>query len=533
MASIEAEPNEVEPIETFEDLVENKITLWNSAFEQEIDNGQLVSIPLDVAQPAYVKVNDSTEHVVPFSSLNYVHMYKDTNNEIQTYWVTYFPSEEWLNGQRSSYSGLAIVRSWDGGILRVDNYSDGIVDNDTNSGGIQICLIFDNGYRSPISGKKEHCAGCAGGIAICFTIPPRCMLCGDPPIDPPTPVDEPGEGSPDPIQGGGSSNPNTPPPLNCNPDPDYEMPDYPAPDGMEWISPCGDGPTEVPIPQPLPEEPMLSSLMADHGIFLSPNEQLFLEANPILLDKLTSFLDQNNSPEYAELVQWGIMEMSTENITWNQFESGFLTEYDEVQFDLDPIITTDDTWVTNSSYFSYQNLPDLANFKNTYPKNATGNYEMSSGSVYFLVGGDVLQMKVNAEKVGKGNFYQNACALRVCYALLKSGITIPSIPNITFKGAKINGNDTYYFLRAEDLYIWMREEFYHGNRIDLDNSNRGDAEGNGFYSQLGNNEGIYIMIPNNKTTFGATGHAGIYTSPPLTNYYFETAIKNIALWKLN
>ena len=335
LSSVEAPPDsegpfepEPEPIETFEDLVENKIALWNSAFEQQLADGQLVSAPLDVVQDGYVQVNG--EDVVPFSSLNYVHMYKDANNEIQTYWVTYVPTDEWLYGQRATYSGLTIVRDWNGDILRVDNYVNGDVNNGGMSDLTSVCLIFDNGYRSPISGKREHCEGCI--VTICATLPPPCVLCGDPPVDPPGPGgptegDGPNPGSGNGGGGGGSPRPKIPPPLSCNPDPNYVMPDYPAPDGMDWIMPCSGGPTEVPYPEPEPTPltatEFLQKTLNDAGLeFPIPS---FDDADAQkLLDIISS---ENYSNSIIHAIQSIIPEINDGNITVNSYYEAFFADF--------------------------------------------------------------------------------------------------------------------------------------------------------------------------------------------------------------
>lgn len=207
-----------------------------------------------------------------------------------------------------------------------------------------------------------------------------------------------------------------------------------------------------------------------------------------------------------------------------------------MQFDSDPSMVINNNWLNNNSFFTYQNLPTLNSFKNNYPKNADRTYEMSAGSVYFFVGGDILNMKLNAEKRGRGENWRNACALRVSLALNKSGINIPHIPDVTFRGKDINGKEAYFFLRASELHVWMMEEFYHGNRTDLTNADRANANGDGFKNKLLGKEGIYIMIPQRPAplNFGASGHAGIFTNPPYTEYYFNFPyIKHITLWELH
>lgn len=98
---------------------------------------------------------------------------------------------------------------------------------------------------------------------------------------------------------------------------------------------------------------------------------------------------------------------------------------------------------------------------------------------------------------------------------------------------KVNTSEAYFFLRAKDLHDWMMKEFYHGNRIDLIDTDRINANGDGFKNKLKNKEGIYIYIPQDANIFEASGHSGIFTNPPLTKYYFDYPVKNISLWELH
>ncbi|OHT45664.1 hypothetical protein [Flavobacterium tructae] len=107
-------------------------------------------------------------------------------------------------------------------------------------------------------------------------------------------------------------------------------------------------------------------------------------------------------------------------------------------------------------------------------------------------------------------------------------------PNNTNK--KINLGRT--FLGARNLYKWMLKTFpiTNVNSIVLKQSD-GGINGANFRSLLGTNQGIYILIPKDASSsgFGASGHAGIYTTPDLTHYYFGATggVESITLWKLN
>jgi hypothetical protein len=112
-------------------------------------------------------------------------------------------------------------------------------------------------------------------------------------------------------------------------------------------------------------------------------------------------------------------------------------------------------------------------------------------------------------------------------------VIIPNIPGKTFKGA----DNKFYFLGARNLYNWMIKTFppNDANSVVL-NQQQGGINGMNFQSLLSNKQRIYILIPNNPAIsgFGASGHAGIYTTPDLTHYYFgaKGGVKSITLWIL-
>ena len=125
----------------------------------------------------------------------------------------------------------------------------------------------------------------------------------------------------------------------------------------------------------------------------------------------------------------------------------------------------------------------LANF----PMDESGG-EMPSSDVYELIGGKVLEARLNDPDA-----YDNACALRVSRALNGCGVNLPNIPGKTMKGA----DGKYYFYRAKDLYNWMYQSY--GKPTSTTN-----------YSSLSGNKGVYIMQANYPARFGAWGHATLY-----------------------
>ncbi|MEC3876962.1 T6SS effector amidase Tae4 family protein [Chryseobacterium salviniae] len=238
--------------------------------------------------------------------------------------------------------------------------------------------------------------------------------------------------------------------------------------------------------------------------------------------------------QLKDFITWAIQFKSTNpNISWEQFENWFMGEsegkdgedYDATYWE-DPNLT-----------FPAQNLPTLQNFKNAYPKNSSGTFEMNFADVYNLVGGTPKALRdgvLNDNDPNNDRRYDNACALRTSRALNYSGVVIPYIPGKTFKGA----DGKYYFLGARNLYEWMKKTFppTPSNSIVLSGA-QGGINGQNFPNLLQGHQGIYILLPVNgsDSCFGATGHAGIYTSPDLTHYYFNATcgVSSITLWILN
>lgn len=194
-----------------------------------------------------------------------------------------------------------------------------------------------------------------------------------------------------------------------------------------------------------------------------------------------------------------------------------------------PAVDPDEQWWNdNSTTFPPQNLPSWDNINSHYPKDANGN-DMPADDVYNLIGGDILVMK----NANPDNF-RNACAARVSRALNYSGVTIPSIPNHTFKG----GDGKYYFLSAAKLYNWMVKTFGTSNAIVL-NQNQGGSNGSQFQPLLSGKKGIFLMKPASIQSFGATGHATLYNGSGcvggVEHCYFdaEGGVAKIVLFKLN
>lgn len=221
----------------------------------------------------------------------------------------------------------------------------------------------------------------------------------------------------------------------------------------------------------------------------------------------------------------------------NWIKKGYFigSAFDSFSNESSPSISDSDpeaTWWNDPTvYFSPQPKPTYANLYVNYPKNQYGD-DMEAVDVFALVGGEPLSI-YNSNPGANGN----ACALRVSRALLYSGITIPNIPNQTFKGA----DNKYYFLSAARLYNFMNQTFgTTGPNVITLNQSQGGPDGVNFNSFLDGNNGIYIMKPVSRdinTGFGASGHATLYSGGGCmgNHCYFDAlgGVQVIRLWKFN
>ncbi len=178
----------------------------------------------------------------------------------------------------------------------------------------------------------------------------------------------------------------------------------------------------------------------------------------------------------------------------------------------------------SNATFPPQNLPTFDDFLLAYPSHYDDNYTTSQ-QVYEAVGGAVL-VKYN-------NGARNTCALRVSKGLNYSGVSIPNIPGVTVKG---NDNKNY-FLVASNLLSWMKSTF--GTPIGENHLTCADGglSGTNYKLLLAGKQGIYIMIPNDKTSagFDASGHADIYYDNDCDGgcYFNATGgVKDIYFWNL-
>lgn len=80
---------------------------------------------------------------------------------------------------------------------------------------------------------------------------------------------------------------------------------------------------------------------------------------------------------------------------------------------------------------------------------------MKAEEVFNKIGGDVKDGRDRSLVDPNQTPWNNACALRISWALNKCDIKLPYIKGQTLKG----GDGKYYFLGARNMNMWMRKKF--------------------------------------------------------------------------
>ncbi len=168
----------------------NKKALWDKARQKMISIGGAVKVPLDFGQ-SYTIVDKQSGLMVPTVSLNYLLMYKDTNDSIHTEWVKLLPDLDWLKGKRDQYRGRIFVLNWEGKLLKNYQYgtrnassvkttntakvanvlprNNGTISSTDYGAPEQDCTQFDveEGYRVP-NGQCPRVGVCANECDMCL-----------------------------------------------------------------------------------------------------------------------------------------------------------------------------------------------------------------------------------------------------------------------------------------------------------------------------------------------------------------------------
>jgi len=93
---------------TLQTLFANKQPIWDKAYQKMISTGGAVKIPLDFGNVMQI-VDAKKKAIVPFASLNYLLMYRDTMGAIHTEWIALQPAKSWLYGSRQVFKGIIQV----------------------------------------------------------------------------------------------------------------------------------------------------------------------------------------------------------------------------------------------------------------------------------------------------------------------------------------------------------------------------------------------------------------------------------------
>lgn len=337
--------------ESAADILNSREAIWESAYQKLISTGNAVKIPLDFGK-TYAVVDVAKKELIPFGSLNYLFMYKDSLQTIHSEWVILLPDKAWLYGKRDQYTGKIVVKDWDGNFIKSYDYK-------------AITPVKSMGIKSTSATKNMSSSVPESEVppidptdptdpnvwVICLT---KCHeFCGETIIDsrkcimirnPEDPGDGGGGGGgtggsnngggngggpSGGLGGGGASGSDYFPPngLSCNPDPSYTVPIYPAPAGYSWITKC-DGPGTVPTPSgPTVSSSKLNSIINFMGI-TDLDKQNFLLANDDLYQAFENYLIVNgNTQENKAFVNWSAEYLIVNPTDINSFiENNFRSE---------------------------------------------------------------------------------------------------------------------------------------------------------------------------------------------------------------
>ncbi len=239
---------------------------------------------------------------------------------------------------------------------------------------------------------------------------------------------------------------------------------------------------------------------------LSPEQRLWTQQNPTTYNQILTYLRNENWSDESEVFAEELID-------------------DMINF---PTSEGNDGNASDFNYNDYSNiqtqtqtLPGRNAFYNAFPKMGTAG--MLAPQVYQLIGGSIYNSHINDPIT-----YGNACALRVSRALNYSGNPVPVFRNNAGQQRTQRGADNLnYILDAASMLAYMKKTFPNNSPLHLVNKTPTE-----YKTALNGKWGIYIMIPKNTTTFGATGHADFWSNTGcLSGCYFDKA-KEIYFWEL-
>jgi hypothetical protein len=271
---------------------------------------------------------------------------------------------------------------------------------------------------------------------------------------------------------------------------------------------------------------------------LDLQHSFFLENNPNVVELLFDYMYNDNSIETNKIASWA-MQYLIQNpfCDLGEFKNKFLGKSDGYDADFDEVY-----WSNSNNYFPPQSLPTWDAFNLAYPKTDKGE-NMPAAEVFTKIGGDVKDGRDRSLVDPNQTPWNNACALRLSWALNKCNIKIPYIKGQTLKG----GDGNFYFLGARNMNMWMRKifgcsnpnrslgEFYNPQAHHYDQSKVGKF-GVDLEKELkdGKFHGIYTIVTKSKW---ASGHCDLLQSNAtcLLNCHFADAAEYIEycdVWNL-
>lgn len=549
LMSTEGTGNAAEPT-SIQDILYNKQPVWDKAYQMLASTRKAIKIPLDFGNVRKI-VDESTKAYVPYSDLNYLFMYRDSLQQIHAEWVTLKPTLNWLNGDRNVFEGSIVVKDWNGNVLNTYNYGTaqtghvhklGAVKGTTMEGGTvkkiaDGCLIWavkkkcscdrawSSGTRQIGTWNPEKCDYCDLCVNyFCMPEEPKCESCPPPP--------DWGGGSGSSGSTGGSSNGNTPGgngPSGGSPNPSDLEPKCTNgaqvlhPDGSMGLPPC----ISVPICencQPTQNsgqnEPitvaqaLINILNLDGEIGLEMDAYLRNISNETAVKAMFQYLNANgNNFENREFVRWDVGYLiGNPTISFEVFKNRFLGKVGAKDGDFDQ-----EYWSNPKLSVPQQNLPSWADFSNNFPThNKPNSIYKSYAELLTALGGDVGALYI------PGGDQVNTCAIRVSYALVRSGITIPDIPARTVNGKTYpaqtlkDKDGKYYFIRAKELNAWMRRTFgtndgdpktpHNASHAKITKAQAG-TYGSNLPALLSGKKGIYCLVSDRPAW--SSGHADL------------------------
>lgn len=243
-----------------------------------------------------------------------------------------------------------------------------------------------------------------------------------------------------------------------------------------------------------PVIPTYTSVNVTSVLSLNTAQQNWINSHGQIKKQLQQFLFANpfNDSNYNLALNAVNYLMANPNATFGQYQNWFSNTKEGLDDSYD-----DTFWNNSLTNFPQQTKPSYDDFFIGYPLHTDTRYD-SPTNMYNAVGGQPLAIFNSS---GNGN----TCALRVSFALNESGVNIPNIPGKTFKGA----DNKYYFLGAANLLAWMKKTFGTPTGSNYLTGTQGGLNGVNFPTLLSGKKGIYCMIPNSTSGFGASGHIDI------------------------